>query len=934
MVLNRSNARTGNLRMLCPNTGNILDSQSPLQKFLIAYTSLALRMARIDYRTLVEHVEDTKTSPDLVSDRYIHVLSNVMNGSFPFWRHLVDVSHYDIKITITAVMEKFVHPQEDGVALITLMTKEILDRSQDIHSLINKFFAPIFLVNRLMQQQHLLRRGLTEVDQELFHVLCEITSQAYKFFLITDERFQSFIDKSVSVLGIDICQGFVTQLSTLLRYCIASDDQLLQKVMSEKRLSLQGLTRDDGVFLAELAWKFETLRTCIIDGRMEIRVQGVETMQTELVNVYTKFINNSLLHKDHAIAQYLSDFMLANRLVEYLVGVESHPQLISRCGNIIGFLLVTNRYTEAESDIIWRTVTNSQDSRFVEAVLGMLPSIFNIASYPILLYLTSKLNELPIHAFDVSVITYAQHLLDNLQQKIRYDLSDSKMDMPPFDLCIRLIRQAAAEPSIEASKKRQIHRFATAQVGNLLQLGPSDTDRRAMYEECIRDITERNEFATGSISAINALISPNIERELASLTEEWDLARLVIEEFAHKIQSERSTEKSPMLRHEQLEYRMNLIQNIILFIPDTITAGVGTMLWDFGVGSKALNHNTRENAWMAFLQVIRRITTRNSFIDQCVREHLPRLQPCFYNEGCLYFAQDVSHYHFRTAVSRPQDDVKQETTAEDLLWHISLTATPGTIERKAIEGLVALYLDSPENTRRTRSAIETMHIGVVERCVRQLSSAASKLKSFSDGTSSGEDEPMIVVASEDETQKQRLSFSRALAILKVFLGGVRARPKYSPQLQTQPQLPYDALEMKGERILVRYQPFGVGTTGEMRTVDVGNLETMQEFTRRLKFLTGFSKLTLISGGQKLDLAKVSTMTLQELRLDSKGLLLVKKDPEVDATSEPAPAPGLRPIEAEILSHFLELYPLLGMEEKLGKEVSLADRTRSTADRQT
>ena len=900
----------------------MLDSQSPLQNFLVAYTSLTLRMARIDRQALIEHLEDTRIPLDWVSERYLHALSNVMCCSYPFWKHLIDASGYDSKIIITTMMEKFIQPPEDGILLLTSMSKEILDGSQAVHSLINKLFVPIAVVGRIIHHHHLLQQGTSEVDQELAPILRKVIDQVYKFFLMIDERFQSFITKQGSIMGIDACQGFITHLSALLKHCVASDEQLLRKVISEKNLSIQGLTRENHATLVELAWKFETFRKCILDGRMEIRIQGVESMQLELVSVYSKFISNPI-QKDHAIPQYLSDFMLTNKLVEYLVGVESHPQLINRCGNIIGFLLVTNKYTEAESDIIWNTVTNSQDSRFVEAVLGMLPTIFNIASYPILLYLTSKLNELPIHAFDGSVINYAMQLLDFLQRTLRSDPNDSKMDMPPFHLCIKLIRQAAAELSLEALRKRHILQFATAQLGSLLQLGPSDADKRTIYEECIRDITDRSEYATGSISAINALISQNPERELLSLTRNWDLARLVIEEFAHKIQTERSTEVSPFVRQEYLEPRMNLIQSIVLSIPDTITADAGTQLWEFGVGSKAPNHNTRENAWMPFLQVIRRIATRNSFIDQCVREHLPHLQPCFYNKGCLCFAQDVSDYHFRTAGSRPQNGVKQETTAEDLLWHISLTAIPGTIERRAIEGLVALYLDSPENTRRTRSAIDSMHIGVVERCVRQLTSAASRLKSFSDGTSSGEDEPMIIVASEDEIQKQRLSFSRALAILKEFLCGMRARPKYSPQLQTQPQLPYEALEVKGDTVLIRYQPFGVGTTGEMRTVDVGNLETMQEFTRRLKVLTGFSKLTLISGGQKLDPAKVSTKTLQDLRLDQKGLLLVKKDPEDGAASDVAPASGLRPIEAEILTHFLELYPLLELDEKLGKEVILA-----------
>ncbi len=908
--------------MTYSENGDTLDGHSPLQTFLVAYSSLALRMARIDHQTLLERFDDATIVSDLISDRYLQALSNVMTCGFLFWKHLIDVSSYDPKTTITAIVERFVQMPEAGVSVMSFMSKEILERSQRVPALVPKFFVQMTVVNRLMQHHHTLQQSMAEVCQEVSHGLHELPSQAYELFLLVDARFQHLISKQVPALTIDTCQGFVTELSTLLRLSVALDEQLLRKVMGEKMLPIQGLAMEDGAHLVELAWKFDTLRKCILHGRMEIRVQGVEFMQVELIHVYTKFIDNNPTQKTpHPIPQYLADFMLANKVVDYFVGVDSHPQLIQRCGNIIGFLLVTHRYTEAESDTIWRAVTNSQDSRFVEAILTILPTIFHVAQYPHLLYLTRKLNELSIFAFDGSMINYAKSLLDSLRRTFHNDLSSSRMDIPPFHLCIKLIRQAAVEASLEASRRRQINHFAAAELGCFLHYGLSDSDRRTIYQECIQDISDQNDSATGSIAAINALVSRDPEKELSSLTQVWDLAHLVAAEYAHKIKTARSADLSSLMLQEFLDCRMLLIQYLILFVPEKITPDVGSRLWEYGVGSEALNHQTREAVWMCFLAVIRKILHRNTFIDRCVREHLPRLQPSFYTLGALQFAYDVSNYHFRTTISRPQEDIKQETTAEDLLWHMSLTALPGTIERRANGMLVALYLDTPENTRRTRTAIEAIHIGVVERCIKQLTSAASKLKSFTDGTSSGEDEPMVIVAPEDEIQKQRLYLSRSLTILKEFFWGVRTRPKYSPQMQTQSQLPHETRTAKGDVIQIRYQPFGVGTTGEMRTVEVGDLETMQEFTLRLKFLTGFSKLTLISGGQKLDLGSIFTRTLQDLRLDQKGLLLVKKDPDSEAAPDLASISGLRPVEAEILTHFLDLYPLLGLEERLGKEVS-------------
>ena len=917
-ALHCSSNRSGILTIAYKNSSEILEVESPLQSFLVAYTSLALRMARIDHQTLVENFDDAGALTDLVSERYLQTLYPVMGYGYPFWKHLIDNTNYDCRFPITAMMARFMQSPADGLSLMTRISKEILDHSQRVPMLIQKFFVYINIVNRFMQHFRMLQNGKTEADDALELSLYGLPIQAHRFFVAVDERFKEFITKQVPALSIDVSQGFVLHLSTLLRHVAVSDEQLMRGMMGERLIMIQHLSREESTFLVELAWKFDILKRCVFDGRMEIRVQGVETMQAELVTVYTKFISSGPAQRDHPIPQYLSDFMLANKLVEYFVGVESHPQLITRCGNIIGFLVVTHRYTENESDIIWKAVTSCQDSHFVDTILTMMPSIFNIAQYPILLYLTTKLNELPIHCFNGSMLNYGRSLLKHLRDLWKWDPVNPKMDMPPFNLCIRLIRESAVEGSMEAPRKRDIHLFATSELTNFLAFGPSDADRKVIYQDCIQDISDHTDFASGSVSAINALLAHG--EDIPSLTNEWDFARLIVEDFAHTIEAERSTNSLSQIVGDRLGPWLTLIQTIILYVPDTIKANTATQLWEYAVGLQALNSSARDAAWMMiFLYVIRKVNHRNSFIDHCVKEHLPRLQPPFYTLGCLSFAKDISNYHLRT-VSRLGDSVKQEPTAADLLWQLSLTAPSGIIERQAIEFLVALYLDSPENQRRSRAETEAIHIGVVERCIRQLTSAASKLKAFSDGTSSGEDEPMVIVASEDEVQVQRLSFSRSLTILKEFIGGIRARPRYSPRVQSKPHVFQQPRDVKRDTIQIRYQSFGSGTSADIRTIGAGDLETLQEFTQRLKSLTGFSKLTLISGGQKLDLANISDQTLQELKIDQKGLLLVKRDADAESMPDLASTSALRPVEVEVLTYFPDLYQLLTMEEKLGKEV--------------
>ena len=758
--------------------------------------------------------------------------------------------------------------------------------------------------------------------------LRDLPYQLYQFFSVIDTQFQTLISKQVSALSIETSQGLVNVMSTLLQNIAYSNEQLTGKIIHEELGLIQDFDRHDGALFVELAWKFGLLKKCILEGRMEIRVQGVDTMQLELVQVFQKYVQTREDRANHPTAQYLSDFMLDNKLVDYFVGVESHPQLMSRCANIVGFLVVTGRYTETQSDVIWKGVVTSPDSRSIDAILGMLTGIFNISGYPILLYLTTKLNEIPIHAFDASMINYGKTLFDHLRRTWSHSRGENpvfaqRMDMAPFHLCIGLIRQACAESSLDSARKREILNFARTELESLLEYGPSDADKRAIYQECIKDISDRTEYATGSISAMSYLIAQNPEGEIMFLTKGSDLTSLMIEEFAHMVETERSSKGPSQMLEERLDTRCNFLQNIIVSAPDTINTTAGGQLWDFAVGSRALHDRARSYGWMCLLlRALRRCkTTENPFIDQVIKEYLPRLQPQYYTGGCFQFVQEVVHYQSCTATFRIDKDASVGPTATDLLWQLSLTAPPGSIEQKSISFLVVLCLDSPEVQRRTQAATDAIHIEIVERCIRQLSSAASKLRSYSDGTSSGEDEPMVIVASEDEIQAQKLCFSRSLMILKEFVHGVRSRPQYSPQPQSQPQLLQEPREIKGEPISIRYQSFNGGAGTDIRTLEVGDLETIQDFSNRLISLTGFHAFSLIAGCQVLNLKNITHQTLRSLKFDQKGLFIIRRAADAESVPSLPHTSGLRPVELEILAHFGELYQLLGMEDKLAKEVS-------------
>lgn len=880
-------------------------------------------MAQIDCQTLHECAADANVASDLVSHRYINNLTAIISPTGSnLWKALYDFCHFNSRLTITSIITRFAGRPGTGIKCLSQIIKGLLNRSQSTPSLTQKLWAPLTTVNRILHHYNSLLDINTDTQMTSPQALQSVPFEAYDLFQAVDTTLQTFVSKQVSALSLETCQSLVQQLSGLLLSIAVADEELTTLRLRERLGLRQEYDNSLGPSIIELTWKFQLLKKCILEGRMEIRVQGVETMQQELVGVYNKYVQRNNAYKDHPVAQYLSDFMLANRLVEYFVGVESHPQLISRCGNIIGFLVITSRYSEAESDAIWKAVTTSPDSRIVDAILHMLMSFFNIAPYETLLYLTTKLVELPLQAYDSCMIFYGRALLENLRRTWKDQRPDGRLDMPPYHLCIRLIRQSAAEKSIPFHRTRDIHVFALTELHSLLHLGPSDSDRKLIYEECVKDISCRTPYATGSFSAINALLAQNPEGDIKMLAHGSDLTNLVIEDFAHIIDMESSLSSTSRTLDESLTVRLELLQSIIIHIPNTITAEAGQRLWEVTLGGNALNDRARQSAWNILSKAIRSCQQRNSFIDRCIGDYLPKLDSRFITAGCLSFVQQVTHYESRLAHLRlDKPEYQISPLASELLWHISLVAPSDGIELDAIHMLVALCLDSPKPINTLPVALEAMQIDVVERCIGQLKTAAMKLKSFSDGTSSGEDEPMVFVASDEEVNSSRMAFSRSLLILKEFVQGVRSRPRYSPPPLKRPQLPADVRDIKGESFQIRYQSFSGGTNTGIHSIEIGDLETIEDLTQRLVALTGFSKFTAIAGGQKLDLANNSNTTLREMKFDQKGLLIVKKDHSASSLPDLAPTPELRPLELEVLKNFPDLYQLLSTEEKLAKEVS-------------
>lgn len=879
-----------------------------------------------DIQTL-ETTADPSEEPELICPRYLVIFSWTMAlpvaHEVPLMRLLHEHYSYDVEAMAAVVVSRFSTGSPNGLDGLLRYAQLLQARLPQCNELAKLVWHPFWIIQKLIAVAVERTSEASEGDGAESNLWGQIIRGGATYCRIIDKQLRADIEKQTA-LPRDHIKDISGSISSLLVDLAHADENLGRALFEESGGDPSRFESDDMPQLVARAWKFGLLLKCIMKGRMELRVQALDIMTADLVDAF-KHYGVSGTH--HPVMQCLADFVLGSKLVEYLVGVDSHLQLIDRSANVAGFLVVTDKYSSTDSDAIWHMVSTNPDPRTVGAILRMLKGIFNVLHYPDLLYLCQKLNEMPLPSFDAAIIDYAGCLLNATQEKFR-TLQQPSLDMPPYEMCIRLVREATASRHDPIPVLSPVLLFAQRELHHLLSWGPSIEHRKRIYRECIEDIRTKSVHCTGSICVITLLLQQrvgpkNVADALETLTAEFDLTRLVIQEATHSLRFQ--PDKDSAYRDDTaLTFRLDLLGRIIANAPSTITSELGEELWRCIAENDTLDARQRDLGWKMFCNVTGRVYSRNSFIDQCIQVHLPHLDPKYFTIGVLNMAQQVIQYEQRMAAQRSIAEHEIiEVTGSDLIWRIILTAPHQTIEIPAIRGLVDLYLDTVIRNA-PRSAVEATHLALVDRCVRQLTTAASKLKAFTDGTTSGEDEPMVIVAHDAEVKAEEMCFSRSLMLLRQLLRGMRERPQYSPRASKAPEGSHKSESVngdKGELIRVRYRRSSqVSMQPAIKELEIGELETWSELGRRLCSATGFPRVRALLAGRELDLEANSSNAVRDLRVGSQYLVVARKKDRIVQSDGSVAGESLTAIEVELLKHFDDLYDLLGLEEKLAAEV--------------
>jgi ubiquitin carboxyl-terminal hydrolase 34 len=750
----------------------------------------------------------------------------------------------------------------------------------------------------------------------------------YELFEDVLQYFRSYnagLQVPSKVVDVTITKDLINAMSTLLYDLCQWDSSIAAKLADElldfqdpdsptnpaslddqSKLRSDNYRQDPSIFpaLVTNAWKFKLLRKYLVKGRMELRVLSIGAMDAALVEIWREY-NITELSSKHPIMQYLAEFLLHERITDYIISVDSHPQIISRSGNVVGFLVVTNRYSASQTDAIWNTVSNSSDPRVVSATLTMLRSIFNLMELPELHYLCSKLYELPIENYNMDMLRFLRELTARIQQKFP-DWNTVEFKARPWDVAVRVLQDTS--PGKDTGKLfHAMHNEAFDQLYCLCGI-ISVHERHEICRQCAIHIASRSSKATGSVRAINVLTSTHNFNDTIFFSENPDVTRQILEEICAFVKEEVDIISNQV---QSLQYRLDLLSFLVYYATDAIPVDLYQDIWDHLVGRHAQTNQLRDMAWPKFLDASK---VENKFCERLISDFVPKLEPQYYTLGLYEFVASYKFPTTRRIVNTIEGEKRLlQIRGEDLLWSMVLSAPPQTIEDHAARLLAARYLEFSTEPDVTLEEIEAAHVHLVDRCMKELTSAYEVMRNM---LIKREGEEMDITLSEPAREQNERRFTRTILFLKGLLMSIRTRPDFSrarrsdskvEPLDLDVDLPYgDAVEIK----------YSGPVSSEKQSILVGLENTLQDLYSRLCLATGCSKINLFAKGQRVNVAENASKTIANLGLAG-TFLLVQKAPGSEM-SQPITEPNRNcsVFEATLINQFETLFACMDIDDSV------------------
>ena len=896
-----------------------------IRKIYTSAAKVAGVMVSIDCRTVTQSITmEDPSEPELLSPGFIAFMADATWDETP-----------------AIVMDPNVH--DDAIKLLSAFQPRRGGYLMDVNRLLQlqADLTPRF-PRKAIEFLHRSSRLAYNTTMHICHEMAYSASPAHSaanrssanlenalgFFKIGSAIVDNVVEKSSNHLSPENTPTLVYHLahiiSLVLRHGSEAELTEVQDLLQDHRQRHPEVSPDFTGDAIASEWRLGIWARLVRSQQMQIRVAAASCMCTDLVNIWKRYQES--VSKGESDTQpmlkffrYISNFIVETGMIDYILGPTCHPEITVESANIVGFLVVAHTYSSAHTDLWWQTVSSTQDPRISDALVRMMLKILHLLELDGLSYICGKLNSLPIDAFTATMRDFCDKIILGCQNKCH--VPPATLPTVTYKLLLRLLQESSTYTQQGSIATQEIQTYAANKLKEVLHTSANPSARHEVFKNCVQDVTNKSRTSSGSLLAISFLTGPTMQ--LADLIADHDFTRLLIDDLASTLAAANADGIAPIYAHPVNDARRKFISKIITDYSTTIDTELGQKLWDLLVGTAVTCQEDRRAAWEDLIE-IRRIRPENRFLKTCLREYMPRLPPSCYCTGCLQFVREFVLYSASTPYGIVFDDERNlRLSGIELLWQMILTAPPHTIEDCAINTLVKeVYVDSKSISEFPLDRARRVHFSLTRQCLQQMKLSAQKLKAFSEGTMSGDDEPMVIVATDEQQREQEFQFARSLKVLNLLLMSLKVRPRFAaPDLRS--LMLQNPSSVEGEPANVRYQSFDENGQGDVKTLSIGLQNTLPCLLTNMRAATGFDNFRLYYRGQLMcPSEKNICKTINELNICD-GLVLVMKETGM----APCPVhikPGASPLDIEILSHFKDLWGYLSMEETLAQEVSLSE----------
>lgn len=900
-------------------------SESELLQFMQAFAHVSMSAIQADILRLksLENSSSLTDPPWLLYSEYLQRVATALQLPSSYGLHTalrtsrqVNWTEFPARLITTFLIEDLTTPFDLLSNLFNEIARTVPPNSQLRASMLaiiqyyRTFLSAINIHKALIntKQRDALRKG------------------TFEFVSKAHEALQEAIIKQHTWLTIENNGECVQIYTYLTKVTVLLFPDLAEEVFKMAKISVDPVEPDEVVELAAQAFRLALLKTLIQQGRMELRVWATETMAQELVNVWASF-QRLPSYRSQPMLKLVIDFLSNNHVVKYILGVDSHPQIVSRSFNVIGFLCVSNNWHPQDSDVAWQAILEGQDHRSVAAVIEALKLNLQHLCLDASLYMYEKVHAIPAEQFDNRMLDFTVTLLGYTTQKYgRSHDREHQVNLTMIELCLHLLKEANVPSRCSTEIAKQIRE----EIGNFLlvnqpsstgswYLDMTDDEKENIRSTICNNVASHSDHATGSVMGMRTILHTLDKLAAGELVAKCDYAKLLLNDMVHLSEDyKRDVYESEDALFIQFMVRIDCMFHLVLHVPQSFDDEMLHSLWH-NVLAATLPPRIESYAWTMIANAYRNSAGANSVLEFVASCFMQSLKPSSFNTAILDFAQASVEHDIRTNLGRMSEvDQCLEVPSMERLWKIMLEAPDQTVEVQASNLIIKMYLDKSLLSRSSAVSVEKSQASLVDRCIRTVIDSAQQLgASNSNATAVLSQDGSL--PTETDMDKHEVQLHRSLMLLRSFLDTLKTKShfKIAPSQIIGPAL--RTFQRRGPAIALRLR---ILDHPEIRSETVswvvGEENTGHELWQFLTSTTGWSHVNFIIGGGRMQLHD-SQLTVRDLKIGP-GAVIVNKAIGSTETGVNRALRCTSPVDSKIMHHFGELYALLESQERIAKAI--------------